>query len=152
MKSSQVLEEFLAEVVMTSHYLAEPVRKSSEELHDAEMKCLKIVDTFQPLSLHVIADYMHCGKARATQLVHSLESKGFVERASAQDHRVALISTTRKGKASVASLRSKYRDLARKIKQTLGDNDTQKLCEVLERITPLTQFHEVSLTAKGGNK
>ncbi len=74
MKTNLLLAEFLADVVMTSFYLNEPSRRTDSKLHDAEMKCLKIIKTFGPMPMQELAHYLHTTKARATQLVCALES------------------------------------------------------------------------------
>ena len=136
MHSIKTLSEFLAEVVMTGHYLAEPARKS-QLLHDAEMKALKIISTYGPMQMHHVADAMHATKARATQLISALESQGFVIRSSCEDHRVKMVSATPLGDNTVTEARRKYLQLATHIESKLGMRKTKQLCELLSEITPL---------------
>ena len=137
MKTTHILADFLAEVVLTSHYIAEPVSHTTEDLHDAEMRCLKVVFAFQPIEMHSIAEMMHCGRPRASQLVQQLEAKQLVCRTSGDDHRVSIISTTAAGARTVEELRQKYRDLAEVIEQKLGHEKTAQLSRLLSEIVPL---------------
>ncbi len=132
------LSEFLAEVVMTGYYLAEPPRKSTALLHDAEMKCLKIVATFGPLQMHEVARLLHATKPRATQLVTVLQNYGYVTRLNGVDHRVKLVSVTDAGAHIVHDARQKYDALAAEIIAKLGKTEAARLCDILARITPLT--------------
>ena len=81
------LSKFIADVVLTSHYLAEPVNKTEMEVTDAEIRCLKIIASFQPIGMQDIAEKLHASKPRATQLVALLEARGLVEREVASDRR-----------------------------------------------------------------
>ena len=125
---------------MTGYYLAEPPRKSTALLHDAEMKCLKIIASFGPLQMHEVARLMHATKPRATQLVRVLQEYGYVNRIVGIDHRVKLVSPTRDGLAVVQDARHKYDDLAATIIDHLGVEQAQQLCDLLAKITPLTRF------------
>lgn len=139
MKSeTKLLADFLADVVMTGYYLAEPPKNHSQQLHDAEAKCLKVIFAYQPLRIQKIAELAHTTKSRATQLVHSLENRKLVQRQSGADHRVVMISTTRKGAQVVEDLRKKYFQLAESIDKKIGHERTLQLCEILADISPLT--------------
>lgn len=134
------LSQFLAEVVLTSHYLAEPVNKTESSVSDAEMKCLKIIDSFQPLSMQEIAAKLHASKPRATQLVALLESHDMVTRSVAEDRRRIVVRTTQRGTKAVATLDKRYDELATRIEETLGETDTATLCRLLSLITPLSKL------------
>ncbi len=134
------LSQFLAEVVLTSHYLAEPVNKTEAEISDAEMKCLKIISTFEPIGMQDIAAKLHASKPRATQLVALLESHEMVTRTVASDRRRIVVRASSKGKRAVAKLEERYGALASAIEEKLGAADTATLCRLLEIITPLTQL------------
>ncbi len=139
MANSQ-LSQFLAEVVLTSHYLAEPVSKTESSVSDAEMKCLKIINSFQPLSMQEIAAKLHASKPRATQLVALLESHEMVTRTVAEDRRRIVVQTTPRGKKAVAALDKRYDELASRIEAKLGVTDTETLCRLLSAITPLNKL------------
>lgn len=130
--------EFLADVVMTSHYLAEPASEPAGNLHDAEMKCLKIIATIGPLKMHQLAEALHATKARATQLVASLEQHGYVRRGQGADLRTKMVVATDLGQAVVIEARQKYHQLAKAIEQKLGAKRAGELCSLLADITPLT--------------
>lgn len=133
------LDIFLSDVVMTGYYLAEPPRLTTKDLHDAEMKCLKIISVFGPLQVHEIADLMYTTKARATQLTHTLERYGYVRHHHSEiDRRVKLMSITEEGEAVVKHVRQKYRKLARAVEHKLGKQKTKELCLLLAEITPLS--------------
>jgi DNA-binding MarR family transcriptional regulator len=134
------LSQFLAEVVLTSHYLAEPVNKTEAEVSDAEMKCLKIINTFEPIGMQDIAAKLHASKPRATQLVALLESHDMVTRTVANDRRRIVVQTSTKGKKAIAKLEERYDALATAIEEKLGAADTVTLCRLLAIITPLTQL------------
>jgi len=136
------LSQFLAEVVLTSHYLAEPVNKTEAEISDAEMKCLKIISSFEPIGMQDIAAKLHASKPRATQLVALLESHDMVNRTVASDRRRIVVRTSTKGKKAVAKLEERYDALATAIEQKLGATDTATLCRLLEIITPLNKLQE----------
>lgn len=131
------LSEFLAEVVMTSYYLAEPQKDSGSVLHDAEMKSLKIIKSFGPMRMQELANYLHTSKSRATQIVCVLEKHGLVERINSVDKRVHMVSATAKGQREVEFLRSRYLQLAAAIEDKLGNERTAELCSLLAEITPL---------------
>ncbi len=134
------LSQFLAEVVLTSHYLAEPVHKSEAEISDAEMKCLKIISSFEPIGMQDIAAKLHASKPRATQLVALLESHEMVTRTVASDRRRIVVRVSAKGKKAVAKLEERYDALAEAIETKLGAADTATLCRLLAVITPLSQL------------
>ena len=134
------LSQFLAEVVLTSHYLAEPVNKTEAEVSDAEMKCLKIISSFEPIGMQDIAIKLHASKPRATQLVALLESHDMVTRTVASDRRRIVVRTSTKGKKAVAKLEKRYDALASAIEEKLGAADTATLCRLLAVITPLSQL------------
>jgi DNA-binding MarR family transcriptional regulator len=134
------LSQFLAEVVLTSHYLAEPVSKTEADISDAEMKCLKIISTFEPIGMQDIAAKLHASKPRATQLAALLESHDLIIRTVASDRRRIVVRTSTKGKKAVAKLEERYNALATAIEDKLGSADTATLCRLLAIITPLTQL------------
>lgn len=136
----QQLSQFLAEVVLTSHYLAEPVSKTDAEVSDAEMKCLKIINSFEPIGMQEIAAKLHASKPRATQLVALLESRDMVTRTVADDRRRIVVRASSKGKKAVAQLDKRYDELAAAIEGRLGASDTATLMRLLELITPLNQL------------
>jgi len=140
MNGNKLLADFLADVVMTGYYLAEPPKSHSQHLHDMEAKCLKVIYAMQPLRIQEIANLTHTTKSRATQLVHALEGRKLIRRQTGDDHRVVMISTTVKGAKVVEELRQKYIELAETIKQTIGDKRTKDLCEILAEISPLTKL------------
>jgi|GEM_PF-1754887 len=134
------LSQFLAEVVLTSHYLAEPVSKTEAEISDAEMKCLKIINSFEPIGMQEIAAKLHASKPRATQLVALLESREMVTRTVADDRRRIVVRASTKGKKAVALLDKRYDELAAAIEKRLGATDTATLVRLLEVITPLNRL------------
>jgi len=136
------LSQFLAEVVLTSHYLAEPVSKTEAEISDAEMKCLKIINSFEPIGMQEIAAKLHASKPRATQLVALLESRDMVTRTVADDRRRIVVRASSKGKKSVATLDKRYDELALAIEKRLGTTDTATLVRLLEVITPLNKLQD----------
>lgn len=136
------LSQFLAEVVLTSHYLAEPVNKTEAEISDAEMKCLKIIKSFEPIGMQEIAAKLHASKPRATQLVALLESRDMVTRTVATDRRRIVVRSSSKGKKAVALLDKRYDELATAIEQRLGSADTTTLVRLLALITPLNQLQD----------
>jgi DNA-binding MarR family transcriptional regulator len=143
-RANKHLSQFLAEVVLTSHYLAEPVSKREIEISDAEMKCLKIIAAFEPsgpLGMHEIADKLHASKPRATQLVALLEAHDMVTRTVASDRRRIQVRTSAKGKRAIAKLEVRYAKLAEAIESKLGPDDTAELVRLLAQITPLTRLN-----------
>ncbi len=136
------LSQFLAEVVLTSHYLAEPVSKTDAEVSDAEMKCLKIISSFEPLGMQEIAAKLHASKPRATQLVALLESRDMVTRTVASDRRRIVVRASIKGKKAVALLDRRYDELAIAIEERLGTEDTATLLRLLQLITPLNKLQD----------
>lgn len=135
--ANKKLSQFLAEVVLTSHYLAEPVSKRDLEVSDAEMKCLKIIASFEPIGMHEIADKLHASKPRATQLVALLEAHDMVTRAVASDRRRIQVRASAKGRRAIAKLEVRYQKLAAAIERKLGPEDTAELARLLSQITPL---------------
>jgi DNA-binding MarR family transcriptional regulator len=138
------LSQFLAEVVLTSHYLAEPVNKTEAEISDAEMKCLKIISSFEPIGMQDIAAKLHASKPRATQLVALLESRDMVSRTVASDRRRIVVRASARGKKAVALLDQRYDELAAAIEKRLGSEDTATLLRLLQLITPLNKLQDDS--------
>lgn len=134
------LSQFLAEVVLTSHYLAEPAGRREGEVSDAEMKCLKIIGSFEPLGMHEVADKLHASKPRATQLVALLEARDLVVRSVATDRRRIDVRTSVKGRRAIAKLDLRYDKLAAAIEAKLGPDDTAELVRLLAQITPLSRL------------
>jgi DNA-binding MarR family transcriptional regulator len=141
MKDNQ-LSQFLAEVVLTSHYLAEPVSKTDAEISDAEMKCLKIISTFEPIGMQEIAIKLHASKPRATQLVALLESHDMVTRTVATDRRRIVVRASTRGKKAVTTMDKRYDELATAIERKLGRDDTATLLRLLKVITPLNKLQD----------
>ena len=139
MNTSRVAD-FLADVVLTSHYLAEPSRQSTTHLNDAEMRALKIVHSIGPLSMHQLAEAMHTSKPRATQLVDLLESRLLITKIKGGDKRVTFVTVTKKGLQTVKELRKKYEALASAIETKLGKDDALKLNEYLKKVLPLNKL------------
>lgn len=139
--SVSTLSDFLAEVVMTSYYLAEPPAKSAGLLHDAEMKCLKIIAVFGPMQMRDVAAALHVTKPRVTKLVTDLCERGFIEWTTGQDKRAKLVTVTADGRDLVVVVRQRYHDLALNIESKLGAAKTRRLQQLLAEITPLTDFH-----------
>ena len=138
--SNKKLSQFIADVVLTSHYLAEPVNKSQVEVTDAEIRCLKIIASFEPIGMHEIAEKMHASKPRATQLAALLEARSLVSRDVATDRRRIEVRATAKGKQVIKTLDARYEKLADAIEKKLGRKDTETLVRLLEEITPLTRL------------
>lgn len=136
------LSQFLAEVVLTSHYLAEPVNKTEVEISDAEMKCLKIISSFEPIGMAEIASKLHASKPRATQLVALLEAHDMVSRTVASDRRRIVVRASERGHDAIAKLNERYDNLAERIEEKLGSDDTATLVRLLAQITPLNQLEE----------
>jgi DNA-binding MarR family transcriptional regulator len=136
------LSHFLAEVVLTSHYLAEPLRKTEGELSDAEMRCLKVISSFEPIGMQDIAHKLHASKPRATQLVALLEAHGMVTRTVAEDRRRIVVAASDTGRKAILELDKRYDTLAGAIEAKLGPTDTATLCRLLEQITPLSRLNE----------
>jgi DNA-binding MarR family transcriptional regulator len=134
------LSQFLAEVVLTSHYLAEPVNKTEVEISDAEMKCLKIINSFEPIGMQEIAGKLHASKPRATQLVALLEAHDMVSRTVADDRRRIVVRASVKGRRAIAKMDERYNELATKIEAALGSEDTATLTRLLSMITPLNKL------------
>lgn len=134
------LAQYIAEVVLTSHYLAEPAKKTTGELSDAEMRCLRIIAMYEPLSMQEIAEKLHASKPRATQLVALLEAHDMVERTVAEDRRRINVTTSPAGHAAIAQLQERYEKLAKAIERKLGTKDTQELRRLLHEITPLSSL------------
>lgn len=138
--ANKQLSQFLAEVVLTSHYLAEPVKKTAVEISDAEMRCLKIIASFEPLGMQDIARKLHASKPRATQLVALLEAHGMITRSVASDRRKIEVRASKKGQKTIRALEVRYERLARAIEKKLGADDTKTLSRLLESITPLSNL------------
>jgi len=134
------LSQFLSEVVLTSHYLAEPVSKTDAEMSDAEMKCLKIINSFEPIGMAEIAGKLHASKPRATQLVALLETHDMVTRKVATDRRRIVVRASGRGREAIAKLNERYDKLAERIEEKLGREDTATLVRLLDQITPLNQL------------
>lgn len=138
--ANKQLSQFLAEVVLTSHYLAEPVSKHELAVSDAEMRCLKVIASFEPIGMADIAAKLHASKPRATQLVALLEANEMVVRSVAEDRRRIDVRASAKGKRTIAKLEIRYDQLAATIERKLGVRDTRELCRLLEQITPLSRL------------
>lgn len=134
------LAQYLAEVVLTSHYLAEPAKKTTGELSDAEMRCLRVIAMFEPLSMQEIAEKLHASKPRATQLVALLEAHDMVERAVAEDRRRINVTTTQNGRNAIIQLQERYEKLALAIERKLGADDSAQLRRLLQEIMPLSSL------------
>jgi DNA-binding MarR family transcriptional regulator len=134
------LSHYLADIILTSHYLAEPAKQTTRELSDAEVRCLRIIAAHEPLSMQEIAEKLRASKPRATQLVALLEAYDMVSRTVAQDRRRMDVRATPKGKKAIALLHERYERLARAIENQLGEQDAARLRDLLEQITPLDQL------------
>lgn len=136
------LAEFMADIVLTSHYLGEPITVQNNLLHDSEVRALKLVYTYGPLSMQDLANRLHTSKARCSQLVNALMDYKMVERTKGGDKRFIYVVTTPKGKQMVRKIRAKYIRLAEIIENRLGKTDSAELIRLLEKISPL---HNIAL-------
>jgi DNA-binding MarR family transcriptional regulator len=138
--TNKKLSHYLADIILTSHYLAEPTKQTTRELSDAEVRCLRVIAAHEPISMQEIAEGLHASKPRATQLVALLEAYDMVTRTVAQDRRRMDVRATPKGKKAVALLHERYERLSRAIENRLGEQDAARLRDLLEQITPLDQL------------
>ena len=136
------LAEFMADVVLTSHNLDEPLLTQRNALHDSEVRALKLIYTYGPLSMHELSNLLHSSKARSTQLVNALIALQMIERTKGGDRRYVYVVTTPKGKKMVQKIRFKYVKLAEAIENRLGKADCAELTRLLEKISPL---HRLSI-------
>ena len=134
------LANFMAEVVLTSQYLADPHFYNNELLHSAEVKALKIIFTNGPISMHELAQAMHASRPRTTQIVSSLINKQLVEKVKGGDKRMIYVVTTTNGTKTVKQLRAKYTKIAKAIENKLGPKDSQELARLLKKVSPLQQL------------
>ena len=138
--SEKILADFMAEVVLTSHYLAEPNSKLKNPLHASEIRALKIIYSNGPFSMHQLAEVMHTSRPRCTQLVDSLLDKQLVAKVKSGDKRMTYVMTTIEGTKVVRQLRLKYKKLAKAVVLKLGKEDSKILARLLIKITPLQKL------------
>ena len=138
--SEKTMADFMAEVVLTSQYLAEPQLYNNSLLHNTEIRALKIIFTKGPISMHELAQAMYASRPRTTQIVSTLIAKQLVEQVKGGDKRMIYVITTTKGTKTVKQLRAKYTKIARAIERKLGPKDGQELARLLKKVSPLQQL------------
>lgn len=134
------LADFLADVVLTSHYLAQPSRNLSTHLNDAEMRALKIIHCCGPLSMHELAEAMHTSKPRATQLVELLHHRHLISKVKGGDKRMTYVIATKQGIQTIKEIRKKYEELAGAIEKKLTKEELKQLLLCIEKVSPLNKL------------
>ncbi|MCV6901048.1 MarR family transcriptional regulator, partial [Escherichia coli] len=76
---------------LTSYYLAEPSSKLTHNLHDAEVRALKIIYSNGPLSMHQLSEAMYTSRPRGNQIVDSLLDKQLVDKVKGGDKRMTYV-------------------------------------------------------------
>ncbi|HEX3037569.1 MAG TPA: MarR family transcriptional regulator [Oscillospiraceae bacterium] len=89
-----------------------------------------------------LSEHLHMSKPAASQMLNSLEDKGFIERkVTKNDRRVVLVNLTKTGNDLMEENHQRFVDKIDKIIQRFGKDDTDtlillldKLCNILENM------------------
>lgn len=83
-----------------------------------------------------LSEIMHISRPAVTRFLNTLEKKGFIGRdISKDDRRVILVTMTPQGQEAFQKRNSKMLHLADRLVEELGDHDTKKLIELLDKLS-----------------
>ena len=116
-------------------------KRSKTTLSDADIMilfCVAFCDTNQKVKLSDIAKTLRVTLPAVTHKVNDLVEKNLVEKEnSAKDLRVTFIRLTSEGRNYVESIKEDYYRPLRVLVKYLGDEDTEHLMRILDKISQL---------------
>lgn len=105
---------------------------------------LATLDNGKPVTPSDIARKTNVTLAAITHHLNSLEEKGYIIRKEAkEDRRVSFICLSKKGKKLIDGSKSKHKSEMVKLVEYLGENDSKKLIELIEKITKYLEQKEI---------
>ena len=114
-------------------------KRTKTQLSDADIMvlfCVAFCDLYQKVKLSDIAKTLRVTLPAVTHKVNDLVEKGYVEKeSSSKDLRITFIKLTLEGKAYVESIQDAYYAPLKRLVALLGDEDTQHLIRILDKIT-----------------
>ena len=104
------------------------------ELTPQQMFALRQLSNERPLPMSALATSLGCDASNVTSIVDKLETRGFVERRSADhDRRVKALVMTRSGVALQKRIEERMQQQPPPAIANLSPADQQTLCEILGR-------------------
>ncbi|MCD7947171.1 MAG: MarR family transcriptional regulator [Oscillospiraceae bacterium] len=136
---SQVDENELAALLFRTasmqRYIHEPEHKNNLGFYMGQYRCMFLLARADAVSQKELAETMGIRPASLSELLHKLEEKGFVQRATSdRDRRVTLVSLTGAGMEEVGRCRARQRAVHRDMFSVLTDEEKEQLYHILDKI------------------
>lgn len=116
-------------------------KRTKTKLSDADIMvlfCVAFCDLNQKIKLTDISKTLRVTLPAVTHKVNDLVEHGYIEKeTSNKDLRVTLIKLTPIGKTYVEKIRDEYYAPIRELKQYLGEEDTDTLLRILDKIADM---------------
>jgi DNA-binding MarR family transcriptional regulator len=113
-------------------------KKKSNELSESDLNvlfCVYFCETYQKIKLTDISKALHLTLPAVTIKVKGLVDKGFVTKEnSKKDQRIIYLKLTEKSSNILNQMVKDYYQPAHEIREKLGEADTIKLIEILEKL------------------
>jgi DNA-binding MarR family transcriptional regulator len=111
----------------------------AERITRGEMRMVMILDhEGRSLSAGELSKITGLCTGRTTAILISLEEKGYIQRAhSKKDHRIVMVSLSKKGRASVEAGKEDMTEKAAAFFEKLGADDTQDLLRIIRKASEL---------------
>ncbi len=116
-------------------------KRAQTSLSDADIMvlfCIAFCDMNQKIKLSDVAKTLRVTLPAVTHKVNDLVEKNYIEKeTSTKDLRVTYIRLTSEGKVYVESIRDAYYSPLKDLVKHLGEEDTQTLMRILDKISQL---------------
>jgi len=113
-------------------------KKKTNELSESDLNvlfCVYFCESYQKIKLTEISKTLHLTLPAITLKVKGLVEKGYVTKESSKkDQRIIYLKLTEKSSRILGDLVKDYYQPAREIREKLGEEDTLKLIELLEKL------------------
>jgi DNA-binding MarR family transcriptional regulator len=121
------------------HFKKNPIfKKNTNELSESDLNvlfCVYFCESYQKIKLTDISKALHLTLPAVTIKVKGLVEKGFVTKESSKkDQRIIYLKLTEKSSNLLKELVKDYYQPASEIREKLGDTDTIKFIELLEKL------------------
>lgn len=104
----------------------------------------------QPVKALYLSEALELSRPSITRLLNALERKGLIKRSiDLNDRRSITITLTKNGIAELNKATGRLEKLAEKLVETLGDDDTDRLIDLVDR---LAVIYQELLEEQGGER
>ncbi len=122
--------------------------QTSGDISRSELFTLNMIrkqSQFGNVSISALSEWLMISKSAVSQLINSLEDKGYVERIHARnDRRLVLVSLTETGKACLDRELIAFVNKLTQLFSALGESDTDELLRILAKLYDIVMDKEHS--------